>query len=152
MLCAPSGVSGEARQAASLVALAFAWESRVQNIDADRLYARLTWRLVPFLFLCYICAYLDRVNVGFAKLAMQDQLGFSETVYGLSGYVSGTDAKRVADVANQLRCGNVHVNGAGLDFHAPFGGYKQSGNGREWGEFGFEEFLEVKAVMNTAAA
>jgi aldehyde dehydrogenase (NAD+) len=76
----------------------------------------------------------------------------NDTVYGLSGYVSGGDAKRVAEVANQLRCGNVHVNGAGLDFHAPFGGYKQSGNGREWGEFGFEEFLEVKAVMNTAAA
>ncbi|MCC6707258.1 MAG: MFS transporter [Gammaproteobacteria bacterium] len=55
----------------------------MQNIDADRLYARVTWRLVPFLFLCYICAYLDRVNVGFAKLQMQSQLGFSETVYGL---------------------------------------------------------------------
>ena len=76
----------------------------------------------------------------------------NDTVYGLSGYVSGTDAKRVDDVAHQLRCGNVHVNGAGLDFHAPFGGYKQSGNGREWGEFGFEEFLEIKAVMNSAAA
>jgi MFS family permease len=83
MLCAPSAVSGEARLVASLAALAYAWESRVQNIDADRLYARVTWRLVPFLFLCYICAYLDRVNVGFAKLAMLDQLGFSETVYGL---------------------------------------------------------------------
>ena len=46
----------------------------------------------------------------------------------------------------------MHVNGAGLDFHAPFGGYKQSGNGREWGEFGFEEFLEVKAVMTPANA
>ena len=49
----------------------------------DQLYARVTWRLVPFLFLCYICAYLDRVNVGFAKLQMLDKLGFSETVYGL---------------------------------------------------------------------
>ena len=47
----------------------------------------------------------------------------------------------------RLRAGNVHLNGAGPDFGAPFGGYKQSGNGREWGEFGFEEFLEVKAVM-----
>ena len=54
----------------------------MQNIDADRLYARVTWRLVPFLILCYICAYLDRVNVGFAKLQMLDDLKFSETVYG----------------------------------------------------------------------
>ncbi|MGE0859762.1 MAG: aldehyde dehydrogenase family protein [Gammaproteobacteria bacterium] len=76
----------------------------------------------------------------------------NDTVYGLSGYVSGSDPERVANVANRLRCGNVHVNGAGLDFHAPFGGYKQSGNGREWGEFGFEEFLEVKAVMTPANA
>ncbi len=50
---------------------------------ADEIYARVTWRLVPFLFLCYICAYLDRVNVGFAKLQMLDALGFSEAVYGL---------------------------------------------------------------------
>jgi MFS family permease len=54
----------------------------MHNIDADALYARITWRLVPFLFCCYICAYLDRVNVGFAKLQMLDQLHFSETVYG----------------------------------------------------------------------
>ena len=45
----------------------------------------------------------------------------------------------------------MHLNGAGADFAAPFGGYKQSGNGREWGEFGFEEFLEVKAVLGGAA-
>ena len=76
----------------------------------------------------------------------------NDTVYGLSGYVSGKDPARVRNVAARLRCGNVHVNGAGLDFGAPFGGYKQSGNGREWGEFGFEEFLEVKAVMDVAAA
>jgi aldehyde dehydrogenase (NAD+) len=76
----------------------------------------------------------------------------NDTVYGLSGYVSGTDPERIRNVATRLRAGNVHVNGAGLDFTAPFGGYKQSGNGREWGEFGLEEFLEVKAVMNVAAA
>ena len=76
----------------------------------------------------------------------------NDTPYGLSAYVSGTDPERVRGVAERLRAGNVHVNGAGLDFQAPFGGYKQSGNGREWGEFGFEEFLEVKAVMKPAAA
>jgi len=73
----------------------------------------------------------------------------NDTVYGLSGYVSG-EPKHAAAVANKLRTGNVHLNGAGADFNAPFGGYKQSGNGREWGEFGFEEFLEVKAVMGAA--
>lgn len=75
----------------------------------------------------------------------------NDTPYGLSAYVSGSDPARVRAVANRLRAGNVHVNGAQLDFGAPFGGYKQSGNGREWGEFGFEEFLEVKAVMDPAA-
>ena len=49
------------------------------------------------------------------------------------------------------RTGNVHLNGAGPDFNAPFGGYKQSGNGREWGELGFDEFLETKAVMGYQA-
>lgn len=51
--------------------------------QADRVYAKVAWRLIPFLFVCYICAYLDRVNVGFAKLEMQDALAFSDTVYGL---------------------------------------------------------------------
>jgi aldehyde dehydrogenase (NAD+) len=73
----------------------------------------------------------------------------NDTVYGLSGYVSG-EPKHAAAVAKKLRTGNVHLNGAQADFNAPFGGYKQSGNGREWGEFGFEEFLEVKAVMGAA--
>ncbi|MEB2285077.1 MAG: aldehyde dehydrogenase family protein [Polyangiaceae bacterium UTPRO1] len=75
----------------------------------------------------------------------------NDTVYGLSGYVSSGDPERALRVAARLRTGNVHLNGAGADFAAPFGGYKQSGNGREWGEYGFEEFLEVKAVMGCAA-
>ncbi|MGE0859763.1 MAG: MFS transporter [Gammaproteobacteria bacterium] len=57
------------------------------STNDDQLYARVTWRLVPFLFACYVCAYLDRVNVGFAKLTMLDALGFSETVYGLGAGV-----------------------------------------------------------------
>ncbi len=76
----------------------------------------------------------------------------NDTVYGLSGYVQSGDIDRARKVANQLRTGNVHVNGAGADFNAPFGGYRQSGNGREWGVHGFEEFLEVKAVMGYEAA
>ena len=74
----------------------------------------------------------------------------NDTVYGLSGYVSSADNARALRVASRLRTGNVHVNGAPADFSAPFGGYKQSGNGREWGEHGLEEFLEVKAVMGAA--
>ncbi|CNF69197.1 aldehyde dehydrogenase [Mycobacterium tuberculosis] len=70
----------------------------------------------------------------------------NDTPYGLSGYISG-DADRARAMARRIRTGNVHLNGAGLDFNAPFGGYRQSGNGREWGEFGFEEFLETKAIM-----
>ncbi|HMY40668.1 MAG TPA: MFS transporter, partial [Marinagarivorans sp.] len=52
-------------------------------IDETALYARVTWRLLPILFLCYVASYLDRVNVGFAKLQMLNDLKFSETVYGL---------------------------------------------------------------------
>ena len=75
----------------------------------------------------------------------------NDTEYGLSGYVSGSQ-ERAQNVAERIRSGNVHVNGAGPDFTAPFGGYKQSGNGREWGEFGFEEFLETKAILGYTAA
>ncbi len=73
----------------------------------------------------------------------------NDTEYGLSGYVSG-EPSHAGGIARRLRTGNVHINGAGPDFAAPFGGYKKSGNGREWGVEGFEEFLEVKAIMRAA--
>ncbi|MDD3445815.1 MAG: aldehyde dehydrogenase family protein, partial [Zavarzinia sp.] len=76
----------------------------------------------------------------------------NDTVYGLSGYVQSGNIEHARKVAARLRTGNVHLNGAGPDFAAPFGGFKQSGNGREWGEFGLEEFLEVKAVLGWEAA
>ena len=76
----------------------------------------------------------------------------NDTVYGLSGYVSSGDPERAKRVARRLRTGNVHLNGAPVDNKAPFGGYKQSGNGREWGIYGLEEFLEVKAIMGYNAA
>ena len=76
----------------------------------------------------------------------------NDTPYGLSGYVQSANIERARAAAAQIRAGNVHINGAGPDFAAPFGGYKQSGNGREWGVFGLEEFLEVKAVMGYEAA
>jgi len=71
----------------------------------------------------------------------------NDTPYGLSAYVSSGDLDHARAVARRIRAGNVHLNGHGLDTAAPFGGYKQSGLGREWGAFGLEEFLEVKAVM-----
>ena len=71
----------------------------------------------------------------------------NDTVYGLSGFVSSPDKNRARSVARRMRTGMVHVNGAGLDFAAPFGGYKQSGNGREYAEFGLREFLEVKSIF-----
>lgn len=71
----------------------------------------------------------------------------NDTEYGLSGYVQSGDIEHARRVASRLRTGNVHINGAGPDFNAPFGGYGKSGNGREWGEWGLEEFLEVKSVM-----
>ena len=71
----------------------------------------------------------------------------NDTVYGLSGYISSADPDRARNIARRIRTGNVHINGAGPDQQAPFGGYKQSGNGREWGRYGFEEFLETKAIL-----
>jgi aldehyde dehydrogenase (NAD+) len=76
----------------------------------------------------------------------------NDTPYGLSGYVQSSNIARAQRVAKKLRSGNVHVNGAQPDFGAAFGGYKQSGNGREWGEAGLQEFLELKSVFGYAAA
>jgi aldehyde dehydrogenase (NAD+) len=70
----------------------------------------------------------------------------NDSNFGLGGYVSGEDIEACRAVSRKLRTGAIWVNG-GFDFHAPFGGYKRSGNGREWGEFGFHEYLEVKSVV-----
>jgi aldehyde dehydrogenase (NAD+) len=76
----------------------------------------------------------------------------NETPYGLSGYVTSRDLERARQVAKRIRSGNVHINGARLDFGGCFGGYKQSGNGREWSVAGLEEFLELKAVFGYTPA
>jgi len=70
----------------------------------------------------------------------------NDTDYGLYGYVSGADLDTARAVARRIRAGTVSINHA-IDISAPFGGYKQSGNGREWGEFGFHEFLETKGIV-----
>lgn len=74
----------------------------------------------------------------------------NDSVYGLAGYVQSSDDSRALLVASRLRVGQVQINGAPLDFTAPFGGFKQSGNGREWGACGFSEYLELRAIMGAA--
>jgi len=75
----------------------------------------------------------------------------NDTPYGLSGYVTSRQIERARRVAKRIRSGNVHINNARVDFAGSFGGYKQSGNGREWGEAGLEEFLELKSVFGYGA-
>ena len=70
----------------------------------------------------------------------------NDTPYGLAGYVQSGDLDHAREVASRIRAGNVHINGASGGFNVPFGGFKQSGNGREWGSHGFTDFLEIKAV------
>ena len=76
----------------------------------------------------------------------------NDTIYGLAGAVWSKDEERARRVARRLRAGRVDVNGGAFNFHAPFGGYKQSGHGREFGKYGLEEFLELKALQLTDKA
>ncbi|MEO1151904.1 MAG: aldehyde dehydrogenase family protein [Pseudomonadota bacterium] len=71
----------------------------------------------------------------------------NDTPYGLASYVQGADKNRINKVARQIRAGQVIINGTPVDRDAPFGGYKQSGNGREWGDLAFDEFVEIKAII-----
>jgi aldehyde dehydrogenase (NAD+) len=75
----------------------------------------------------------------------------NDTEFGLAGYVAGADPEKVRAVARRIRAGSVAING-GFDFNAPFGGYKKSGNGREWGEFGFHDYLEIKGILGYGLA
>ncbi|MEY4890091.1 MAG: hypothetical protein RIQ75_1221 [Pseudomonadota bacterium] len=70
----------------------------------------------------------------------------NDTLYGLAGYIQSGDLERARRVARKVRAGSVYLNGNGQDYCSPFGGYKQSGNGREWGAFGLHDFLEVKVI------
>jgi aldehyde dehydrogenase (NAD+) len=76
----------------------------------------------------------------------------NDTPYGLAGYVQSGDIDHGRAVASRIRAGQIALNYAPLDFAAPFGGFKQSGNGREWGEHAFHEFMEVKAVLGYSRA
>jgi aldehyde dehydrogenase (NAD+) len=76
----------------------------------------------------------------------------NNTVYGLASYIQSGDRKRAQAMARKMRSGNVYINYPAGDMGAPFGGYKQSGNGREWGKWGLEEFLEIKGIVGYEAA
>ena len=73
----------------------------------------------------------------------------NDSNFGLAGYVNGQDIEACRAVAKRMRTGWINMNN-GFDFHAPFGGYKRSGNGREWGDYGFHEYLEIKTILNYA--
>jgi len=73
----------------------------------------------------------------------------NDTEYGLAGFVSGADLDKARAVARKIRAGWVTINHA-FDMNAPFGGYKKSGNGREWSDFGFDEYLEIKSTLGYA--
>jgi len=87
--------------------------------------------------------------LGYDTIDEAVQVG-NDTEYGLAAYVSGNNPEEVRKVASRLRAGQVNLNGAAPDMMAPFGGYKMSGNGREWGDHAFGEFLETKAILGYA--
>jgi len=84
--------------------------------------------------------------LGYDTVEQAIEIG-NDTEYGLAAYVQAADINEARKVASKLRAGQVSINGSGGDMTAPFGGYKMSGNGREWGDYAFHEFLETKAVL-----
>lgn len=91
-----------------------------------------------------------QVIIGYDTVEQAVQIA-NDSDFGLAGNVAGADAERARAVARQIRAGWVSIND-GFDFNAAFGGYKKSGNGREWGEFGFHEYLEIKSLLGYAAS
>ncbi|WNC68853.1 aldehyde dehydrogenase family protein [Thalassotalea nanhaiensis] len=71
----------------------------------------------------------------------------NDTLYGLAGYIQGKDMNQARHIARSIRAGTIYINDPEFDPYAPFGGYKQSGNGREWGHFAFDDFLEIKGIV-----
>lgn len=90
------------------------------------------------------------VIIGYDSIDEAIKIG-NDTEYGLAGYVSGKDLDEVRRIGSKLRAGSIGLNSAPLDPTAPFGGYKQSGNGREWSDYAFSEFLEVKSLLGFSA-
>ena len=71
----------------------------------------------------------------------------NDSNYGLAGYISTENLDKAKEISSKIRTGMMHINYAPVDQSLPFGGYKMSGNGREWGEYGIEDFLELKSVI-----
>lgn len=90
------------------------------------------------------------VIIGYDSVDEAIKIG-NDTEYGLAGYVSGEDLDEVRRVGSKLRAGSISLNSAAPDPGAPFGGYKRSGNGREWSDYAFDEFLEVKSLLGFGA-
>jgi aldehyde dehydrogenase (NAD+) len=88
--------------------------------------------------------------IGYDSLDEAVEIG-NDTDYGLAAAVQSADPAKAREVAVKLRAGRVSINEGGGDRNTPFGGYKMSGNGREWGEFGFVEYLETKAILGFTA-
>jgi aldehyde dehydrogenase (NAD+) len=72
-------------------------------------------------------------------------------MYGLAAFIQSTSEERATDLANRIEAGMIYINGTSEDYESPWGGYKRSGNGREWGEVAFGEFTEMKAVIHKQA-
>jgi aldehyde dehydrogenase (NAD+) len=75
----------------------------------------------------------------------------NDTMYGLAAFIQSTSEERATDLANRIEAGMIYINGTSEDYESPWGGYKRSGNGREWGEVAFGEFTEMKAVIHKQA-
>ncbi|GAB18556.1 putative aldehyde dehydrogenase [Gordonia effusa NBRC 100432] len=90
------------------------------------------------------------VVIGYDSVDEAIEIG-NDTEYGLAGYVSGEDVEEVRRIGSKLRAGSISLNSAPVDPLAPFGGYKRSGNGREWSDYAFNEFLEVKSLLGFGA-
>ncbi|MGB3698105.1 MAG: aldehyde dehydrogenase family protein [Gordonia sp. (in: high G+C Gram-positive bacteria)] len=86
------------------------------------------------------------VVIGYDSVDEAVKIG-NDTEYGLAGYVSGEDLDEVRRIASKLRAGTITLNSANIDTTVPFGGYKRSGNGREWSDYAFDEYLEVKSMV-----
>jgi aldehyde dehydrogenase (NAD+) len=84
--------------------------------------------------------------LGYDSVEQAVEIG-NDTEYGLGGYVSGANIDQTRKVAREIRAGYVQINNAGMDITMPFGGYKHSGNGREFGDHAFGEFLETKSIL-----
>ncbi len=135
-----------AEEGAELVA---GGEGRPEGIDKG-------WFVKPTVFVTTNDTTIAREEIFGPVLCMIGYDGVDQAVeiandseFGLAGYVDGEDLETCRNVAKRLRAGWIGVNG-GFDFHAAFGGYKRSGNGREWGEHGFHEYLETKSILGYA--